>query len=208
MILFSAKPIFASNTSKSGIETPREDDEDLSSSSESTNSTSSNHYIASVGNCEQVHTSVLNLIFQQAKVAGVGNLSKWRSEICSRCWSAPHFFEEFPPLKLTVQTCISDLDFVLALHFSPLETREAAPQLLSPMDSILEDKELMKMHVALQKHFPMYHVYPKCMVALLCCAAIRRKASTSHKVSNEERHWSAGNVGNFHCELVQRPESP
>ena len=47
------------------------------------------HCIASVGNCEQVHTSVLNLIFQQAKVAGVGNLSKWRSEICSRCWSAP-----------------------------------------------------------------------------------------------------------------------
>ena len=52
-------------------------------------STSLIHCIASVGNCEQVHTSVLNLIFQQAKVAGVGNLSKWRSEICSRCWSAP-----------------------------------------------------------------------------------------------------------------------
>ena len=33
---------------------------------------------ASVRNCEQVHTSVLNLNFQQAKVAGVGNLSKWR----------------------------------------------------------------------------------------------------------------------------------
>ena len=47
------------------------------------------HCIASVGNYVQVHTSVLNLIFQQAKVAGVGNLSKWRSEICSRCWSAP-----------------------------------------------------------------------------------------------------------------------
>ena len=57
--------------------------------------------IAPVGNCEQVDTSVLNLIFQQAKVAGVGNLSKWRSEICSRCWSAPEFFEESPPLKMT-----------------------------------------------------------------------------------------------------------
>ena len=34
------------------------------------------HCIASVGNCEQVQTSVLNLIFQQANVAGVGNLSK------------------------------------------------------------------------------------------------------------------------------------
>ena len=30
-----------------------------------------------------------------------------------------------------------------------------------PMDSILEDKELMKMHVDLQKRFPIYHVYPK-----------------------------------------------
>ena len=26
------------------------------------------------------------------------------------------------------------------------------------MDSILEDKELMKMHVNLQKRFPIYHV--------------------------------------------------
>ena len=47
-----------------------------------------------------------------------------------------------------------------------------------PMGSILEDKELMKMHVNLQKRFPIYHVYPKCMAALLCGAAIRRKAST------------------------------
>ena len=74
---------------KFGIGIPRVDDEDLNSSTESTNSTSLIHCIASVGNCEQVHTSVLNLIFQQAKVAGVGNVSKWRSEICSRCWSAP-----------------------------------------------------------------------------------------------------------------------
>ena len=32
--------------------------------------------IASVRNCEQVHTSILNLIFKQASVAGLGNLSK------------------------------------------------------------------------------------------------------------------------------------
>ena len=62
---------------------------DFKSSTESTISTSLIQCIASVGNCEQVHTSVLNLIFQQANVAGAGNLSKWRSEICSRCWSAP-----------------------------------------------------------------------------------------------------------------------
>ena len=71
MILFSAEAILASSTSKFGIEIPRVDDEDLNSSTESTNSTSLIHCIASVGNCEQVHTSVLNLIFQQAKVAGV-----------------------------------------------------------------------------------------------------------------------------------------
>ena len=66
----------SSSTSKFGIEIPRIDDEVLNSSTDSTNSTSLIHCIASVGNCEQVHTSVLNLIFQQAKVAGVGNLSK------------------------------------------------------------------------------------------------------------------------------------
>ena len=76
MILFSAEAILASSTSKFGIETPRIDDEDLNSSTDSTNSTSLIHCIASVGNCEQVHTSVLSLIFQQAKVAGAGNLSK------------------------------------------------------------------------------------------------------------------------------------
>ena len=89
MILFSAGAILASSTSKFGIEIPRVDNEDLNSSTESTNSTSLIHCIASAGKCEQVHSSILNLIFQQAKVVGVGNLSKWRSEICSRCWSAP-----------------------------------------------------------------------------------------------------------------------
>ena len=53
MILFSAEAIFASSTSKFGIEIPLVDDEDLNSSTESTNSTSLVHCIASVGNCEQ-----------------------------------------------------------------------------------------------------------------------------------------------------------
>ena len=93
MILFSAEAILASSTSKSGIWIPLTDDEDFNSSTDSTNSTSLIHSIASVGNCEQVHTSVLNLIFQQANVAGLGNLSKWRSEICSRCWYAPDLWK-------------------------------------------------------------------------------------------------------------------
>ena len=76
MILFRAEAILASSTSKSGIRIPLTDDEDFKSSSESTISTSLIQCIASVRNCEEVHTSVLNFIFQQASVAGVGNLSK------------------------------------------------------------------------------------------------------------------------------------
>ena len=98
MILFRAEAILASSTSKSGIGILRIDDEDLNSSTESANSTSLIHCIASVGNCEQVQTSVWDLVFQEAKVAGVGNLSKWRSEIYSRCWSAPESIENLPSL--------------------------------------------------------------------------------------------------------------
>ena len=71
MILFSAKAIFGSSASKSGIRILLTDDEDFKSSTESAISTSLIQCIASVGNCEQVHTSVLNLIFQQANVDGV-----------------------------------------------------------------------------------------------------------------------------------------
>ena len=72
------KQSLASSTSKFCIEIPRVDDEDLKSSTDSTNSTSLIHCIASVGNCEHVQTSVLNLIFQQAKVAGVRELVKMK----------------------------------------------------------------------------------------------------------------------------------
>ena len=47
---------------------------------------------------------------------------------------------------------------------------EAAPRTNS-IDAILEDKELMKMHVDLHKRFPIYHVCPKCLAALLCRSA-------------------------------------
>ena len=52
MILFSAEAIRKSSTSKFGIEIPRIDDEDLNSSTESTNSTSLIHCIVLVGNCD------------------------------------------------------------------------------------------------------------------------------------------------------------
>ena len=63
---FSAEAIFASSTSKSGVRIPFLEREDLRSSTNSTVSTSLIQCIASVGNCEQIHTSVLNFIFQQA----------------------------------------------------------------------------------------------------------------------------------------------
>ena len=62
-----AEAISATSTSKSGIRIPLTEHEDLRSSTDSTISTSLIHSIASVGNCEQVRTSVWNLIFQQAK---------------------------------------------------------------------------------------------------------------------------------------------
>ena len=61
----------------------------------------------------------------------------------------------------------------------------AGPRLTNSIDSILEDEELMKMQVDLQKRFPIYHVCPKCLAALLCGAAVRMKASTSLQVSDE-----------------------
>ena len=76
MILFSAEVILASSNSKSGDRIPPMEHEDLRSSTHSTITTSLICNKGSVGNCEQVHTSVLNLIFQQANVAGVENLSK------------------------------------------------------------------------------------------------------------------------------------
>ena len=64
------------------------------------------------------------------------------------------------------------------------------------MDSILEDKELMKMHVDLQKRFPICHVSPKCLAALLHGSASRMNVSTSFRYRMcRDRHWSTGNVG-------------
>ena len=49
---------------------------------------------------------------------------------------------------------------------------------MNSIDAILEEKELKRKHVDLQKRFPIYQVYPKYLAALLCGAAIRMKAST------------------------------
>ena len=71
------------------------------------------------------------------------------------------------------------------VHFSLLWTNGVALRSMNSIDAILEENELMKMHVDLQKRFPIYHVCPKCLAALLCGAAIRKNASTSLPVLDE-----------------------
>ena len=123
MIRLSAEAIFASSTSKFGIEIPRTDVEDLKSSTESTISTSLIHNIASVGHCEQVHTSVLNLIFQQANVAGVEICQNEDLKSAVVVCLLHNSSKIFPPwgrmnFWLTVLTGISDPELVIGFHSS------------------------------------------------------------------------------------------
>ena len=62
---------------------------------------------------------------------------------------------------------------------------KAALICLNSMDAILEDKELRMTHLYLQKLFPIYHVCPKCLAALLCGSAIRNHVSTFLQVLDE-----------------------
>ena len=85
----------------------------------------------------------------------------------------------------------------------------AAPRLTNSIDSILEDKVLMKTHLDLQKRFPIYHVCPKCLAALLCGSARRKNVATSLQVLDEvEMTLVDWKRGNFHCELIQHPGNP
>ena len=45
------------------------------------------------------------------------------------------------------------------------------------MDSTPADKVLKKTHLDLQKRFPIYHVCPKCLAALLCGSAFQKNGS-------------------------------
>ena len=86
---------------------------------------------------------------------------------------------------MTVQTGISVPDFVLAFHFSPLWRNGAALQSMNSIDAVLVDKVLMMTHLDLQKRFPIYHVCPKCLAALICDLALRKNVSTSLQVLDE-----------------------
>ena len=92
MILFRADAILASSISKIGKwADPWNVCDDFKSFTESTNSTSLIHHIASDSELDQALTWFLNLIFRHENVEGVGNLSKWSSEISSFCWSTMYF---------------------------------------------------------------------------------------------------------------------
>ena len=76
------------------------------------------------------------------------------------------------------------------------------------IDSILEDKVLKTTHVDLQKRFPIYHVCPKCLAALLCGSSFPQNGSAFLQELDEVGmtlvDWERGN---FHCELIQHPEN-
>ena len=56
---------------------------------------------------------------------------------------------------------------------------EAAPRSMNSIDAILEDKVLMMTHLDLQKRFPIFHVCPKCLAALLCGSAFQKNVLAS-----------------------------
>ena len=74
--------------------------------------------------------------------------------------------------------CISDSDFMLAFHFSPLWTNGAALRSMNSIDASLEDKELGMTHLDLQKRFPIYHVCPQMLGGPSLRSAIRKNVST------------------------------
>ena len=53
------------------------------------------------------------------------------------------------------------------------------------MDSIPADKVLKRTQLDWLKRFPIYHVCPKCLAALLSGSAIRKNVSTSLQILDE-----------------------
>ena len=76
------------------------------------------------------------------------------------------------------------------------------------MDSIPADKVLKMTHLDLQKRFPIYHVCPKWLAALLCGSTFLKNGLAFLQELGEVGmtlvDWSRGN---FHCELIQHPEN-
>ena len=62
---------------------------------------------------------------------------------------------------------------------------EAAPRSMNSIDAVLEDKVLKMTHLDLQKRFPIYHVCPKCLAALLCGSAFQKNGFAFHQELDE-----------------------
>ena len=78
----------------------------------------------------------------------------------------------------------------------------------TPWIQIPADKVLKMKHLDLQKRFPICHVCPKCLAALLCGSAFLSKGLAFFQELDEVGKtlvdWQRGN---FHCELIQHPEN-
>ena len=126
MILFRAEAILASSTSKFGIEIPRVDDEDLNSSTESTNSTlfdplhrlRRKFWTSTYLSLESYLPASKRGWFRELVKVEIRNLQSLL--VCPQNSLKSLLHWRWLNLWLTVQTGISDLDFVLVFHSSPL----------------------------------------------------------------------------------------
>ena len=76
------------------------------------------------------------------------------------------------------------------------------------MDSTPADKVLKKTLLDLQKSFPIYHVYPKCLAVHFCGSAFPENGLAFQQgldeVGKTHVDWQRGNV---HCVLIQHLEN-
>ena len=75
------------------------------------------------------------------------------------------------------------------------------------MDSTLADKVLKKTLLDLQKRFPIYHVYLKCLAALICGSAFPENGLAFLQELDGGKtlvNWQRGIV---HCVLIQHLEN-
>ena len=107
-----------------------------------------------------------------------------------------------------VQTGISDLDFVLAFHFSPLWTNGAALRSMNSIDAFLVDKVLMMTHLDLQKSFPIYHVSQMLGGPSLRLGVTKECLNIPSGIGRGGNDSGRLVTWNFHCVLIQHPENP
>ena len=131
--------------------------EDLRSSTDSTISTSLIHCIASVANCEQVHASILNLIFPISKCCWVGEFVKMKIRNLQSLLVCPIILCKFPSLGSN--------EFLAAGPGWHLGSKIVSGDTLESTERTLADKVLKKTPLELQKRFVIYHAYSKCLAA-------------------------------------------